>query len=241
MIRLDRWLALLALGSRSKVQPMIRAGRVSVDGAVRRDPGFLCREDARLALDGEVLDSRLDRHLLLYKPAGLLTAARDPRQPTVMSLLPPCMATLGCMPVGRLDKDTTGLLLLTTDGELAHRLLSPARHVEKVYFAETDGPVTAAHAEAFARGLALSDFIALPARLEPAGHHSARVTVREGKFHQVKRMFEAVGLTVTRLHRERFGPLTLPEGMAPGEWRELTEAELSALRRAAGEPEEGPA
>ena len=237
MIRLDRWLVLLALGSRSQVQPLIRAGRVRVNGAVCRDPGQTFDEGAALALDGEPLDGRLTRHVMLHKPAGVLTAARDPKQPTVMALLPPCLGTLGCMPVGRLDKDTTGLLLLTTDGELAHRLLSPARHVEKVYFAETDGPVTQAHADAFARGLDLGEFTALPARLEPLGN-AARVTVREGKFHQVKRMFEAVGLTVTRLHRERFGPLSLPEDLAPGQWRELTRTELSALRTAAGFAEE---
>ena len=234
MIRLDRLLATLALGSRTEVGAMIRRGRVAVDGGAVRDPGKQVPETAAITLDGAPLDTRLERHVMLHKPAGLLTAARDKKQPTVMELLPPVYAGIGCMPVGRLDKDTTGLLLLTTNGELNHRLLAPGRHVDKVYLAGVDAPLTAREAEAFAAGLELGDFTAAPALLEilPGDGRTARVTIHEGKFHQVKRMFEAVGRTVLTLHRERFGPLTLDPELEPGQWRELKEDELAALREA---------
>lgn len=236
MIRLDRWLVALNAGSRSQVQRLVRAGLVTVDGEVAHDPAMSCDERAsRLTLRGEALDGRLVRHVMLHKPAGLLTAARDRKQPTVMSLLPPVYASLGCMPVGRLDKDTTGLLLLTCDGELNHRLLSPGRHVDKTYRATVTGRLSARDAEAFAAGLDLGDFIARPARLEilTAGDACsvAEATVCEGKFHQVKRMFEAVGHEVTALHRLRFGSLTLDEALRPGQWRELNAEELAALYR----------
>ena len=172
---------------------------------------------------------------MLHKPAGLLTAARDRKQPTVMDMLPEAYAAMGCMPVGRLDKDTTGLLLLTTDGELNHRLLSPKRHVWKTYEAEVDGPLNQTDVEAFAAGVPLSDFTALPAEMEILSSGPllavARVRVHEGKFHQIKRMFEARERTVLRLTRLSFGPLALDPMLEPGEWRELTEAEIAALYR----------
>lgn len=141
MLRLDRMLVTLGKGSRSEMQKAIRGGRVRVNGDVQRDPSAQVAEDAEILLNGEKLDTRLTRHVMLHKPAGLLTAARDKKQPTVMDLLPTEYAAIGCMPVGRLDKDTTGLLLLTTDGELNHRLLAPARHVDKTYLATLDKPV----------------------------------------------------------------------------------------------------
>ena len=235
MMRLDRWLVTLGVGSRSEVQRMLRRGAVTVNGLPVTDPAFSCDPDAcALTLHGAPVDGRLVRHVMLHKPAGMLTAARDKKQPTVMDLLPPVYAAIGCMPVGRLDKDTTGLLLLTCDGEMNHRLLAPGRHVDKTYLAEVDGPLTEAEVRAFAQGLTLSDFTAAPAQLEIlfSGESSlARVTVHEGKFHQVKRMFSAVGREVTQLHRERFGSLRLDEALAPGAWRELTEEELRALRQ----------
>lgn len=232
-MRLDRWLVSLGVGSRSQVQKLIRSGAVRAGGQPVRDPAASFRGDEPLVLRGEPLDGRLTRHIMLYKPSGLLTAARDRKQPTVMDLLPPACATLGCMPVGRLDKDTTGLLFLTTDGELNHRLLAPGRHVDKTYRATVDGPLTEADVAAFAQGLHLSDFDAQPATLDILSSSEkesvALVTVHEGKFHQIKRMFEAVGRQVTALHRLTFGSLALDEGLAPGQWRELTEAELNAL------------
>lgn len=237
MIRLDRWLVTLGVGSRSQVQKLVRSGLVTVNGAAVRDPGLNVREDSSLTLRGETLDGRLMRHVMLYKPAGLLTAARDKKQPTVMELLPETYASIGCMPVGRLDKDTTGLLLLTCDGELNHRLLAPARHVDKTYRAVVDGPLTEMDVAAFAAGLHLGDFDAQPADLQiersAASEAVGIVTIHEGKFHQVKRMFEAVGRTVTALHRLTFGPLTLTEDLTPGQWRELTEEEVQTLYAAA--------
>lgn len=230
MMRLDRWLVTLGVGSRSEMQKLIRRGGVLVDGMpVREADRQVDESHATLTVNGQPIDGRLTRHVMLHKPAGLLTAARDKKQPTVMDLLPESYAAIGCMPVGRLDKDTTGLLLLTTDGELNHRLLSPGRHVDKTYLAQVDAPLDGSHAAAFAAGLHLSDFDAQPALLEIVTPQTGRVTVHEGKFHQIKRMFSAVGREVTQLHRETFGSLTLDPTLAEGAWRELTADELSAL------------
>ena len=230
MLRLDRWLVTLGVGSRSEVQKLVKKGGVKVNDMPVKDPGMQVDEHtARLTVNGAPVDGRLTRHVMLHKPAGLLTAARDKKQPTVMDLLPEVYASIGCMPVGRLDKDTTGLLFLTTDGELNHRLLAPGRHVDKTYLAEVDCALNESHIAAFAEGLHLSDFDAQPAKLELLAPHLGRVTVHEGKFHQMKRMFSAVGCEVVKLHRETFGSLTLDPNLPEGEWRELSEDELSAL------------
>ena len=230
MLRLDRWLVTLGVGSRTEIQKLVKKGGVKVNGMPVKDPGMQVDEkSAALTVNGQPVDGRLTRHVMLHKPAGLLTAARDKKQPTVMDLLPEAYASIGCMPVGRLDKDTTGLLFLTTDGELNHRLLSPGRHVDKTYLAEVDGALDERHVAAFAEGLHLSDFDAQPAKLEILGPHVGRVTVHEGKFHQVKRMFSAVGCEVTKLHRETFGSLVLDPSLPEGKWRELTEDELASL------------
>ena len=238
-MRLDRWLALLNLGSRSEVKEWIRKGQILVAGRAIRDPGTAVEtEGTELSVRGQRIDGRVVRHVMLNKPAGVLTAARDRKQPTVMDLLDPVYSGIGCMPVGRLDRDTTGLLILSCDGELNHRLLAPGRHVEKVYRAEVTGELTEKEVSAFLSGLELSDFRALPARLKilRAGRDTsaAEVTVSEGKFHQVKRMFAATGHEVLTLRRIRFGPLPLDESLAEGAWRELTEQELRLLKEAAG-------
>lgn len=230
MMRLDRWLVTLGVGSRSEMQKLIKKGGVKVNDAPVRDPGQQVDEKtAALTVNGQPMDGRLTRHVMLHKPAGLLTAARDKKQPTVMDLLPEVYGAIGCMPVGRLDKDTTGLLFLTTDGELNHRLLSPGRHVDKTYLAHVDAPLDESHVTAFAAGLHLSDFDAEPATLEIVEPQLGRVTVHEGKFHQIKRMFSAMGREVTALHRETFGSLVLDPNLPEGQWRELTEDELTAL------------
>ena len=233
-MRLDKLLTHLGVASRSGVRDILRAGRVRVNGAAVKDAAFQVNENADIALDGQRLDTRLSRHIMLHKPAGVLTAKEDHRQKTVMDLLPPLYTALGCMPVGRLDKDTTGLLILTTDGELAHRLISPERHVDKVYEALVEGTMTEADVQTFAAGIPLKDFTALPAKLEILAPGLGLVTVREGKFHQVRRMFGAVGKPVLELRRLSFGPLPLDEALAPGEYRELTETEIAALYAAAG-------
>ncbi len=237
MLRLDRWLVTLGTGSRSEMQKLIRKGGVKVNGATVTDPGKQVDErTASLTVQGVPVDGRLTRHVMLHKPAGLLTAARDRKQPTVMDLLPETYAAIGCMPVGRLDKDTTGLLLLTTDGEMNHRLLAPGRHVNKTYRATVDGVLTPEHVAAFAAGMHLPEedgapaFDAQPATLHILAPDVGVVTVHEGKFHQVKRMFAAVGCPVTALHRLTFGSLTLDDALPEGAWRELTDEELAALR-----------
>ena len=234
-MRLDRWLATLSVGSRSEVKQWIRGGKAAVDGRIETDPSRSFEtETSRLALNGKEIDGRVTRHVMLHKPAGLLTAARDAKQPTVMDLFPPVYRSIGCMPVGRLDKDTTGLLLLTCDGEMNHRLLSPGRHVDKRYRALVDSALSEKDIEAFAAGLDLGDFTAQPARLTILGEKLAEVVVSEGKFHQVKRMFEKTGHEVLALHRCAFGPLELDPDLSEGPWRELTDEEWKALRQAAG-------
>lgn len=231
--RLDRLLAMLALGTRSQVRELIKSGRIAVNGVPEKSPDRRIQPGDTLTLDGQALDARVCRHVMLNKPCGVLTAAIDKKQKTVLDLLPPVYRACGCMPVGRLDKDTEGLLLLSTDGELAHRLISPKRHVLKCYRATVDGPLDAADAEAFRAGLKLSDFTALPARLEILSSApeaaEALVWVEEGKYHQVRRMFAARGRTVTALKRLRVGPLALDENLAPGAYRELRPEELQAL------------
>lgn len=237
IMRLDRLLVFLGEGSRTQCAQLIRAGRVTVDGAVVRDAG--ARIDAAksaLLLSGRPLSYKRCRHVMLNKPAGVLTAARDKHAKTVLDLLPALYRACGCMPVGRLDKDTTGLLLLTSDGQLAHRIITPRRAIDKVYIADVDGSLCEEDMAAFAAGLELSDFTALPAKLDILESRDdfarARVTVQEGKFHQIKRMFGARGRTVVRLERLRVGPIVLDPALAPGEMRELTPEEEAALYQA---------
>ena len=174
-------------------------------------------------------------YVLLHKPGGVITATEDRRQETVMELLPQELRRVGLAPVGRLDKDTEGLLLLTNDGELTHRLLSPKYHVDKRYFARVDGHLTAAHAEAFAKGMTLGDGLkCLPARLEILPDNGCIVTVREGKFHQVKRMLASCGAPVAYLKRLSIGPLVLGDELGRGEHRMLREEEVAALYRTCG-------
>ena len=235
-MRLDRLLVTLGVGSRKEVQAMIRKGRVTLNGGVNTRPESDCAEQPEVELDGRRLDTRLMRHVVMNKPGDVLTAARDRKQQTVMDLLPPEYASLECMPVGRLDRDTTGVLLFTCDGEMAHRLLSPRHHVEKVYAARIYGQLTEAEADRLRLGVDLGDFVSAPARVEVLEHGEndlVRLTISEGKFHQVKRMFESVGHTVLRLHREAFGPLRV-EDLEEGAWRELSDGEMRALRACCG-------
>ncbi len=234
-MRIDKFLALQGV-TRGEAKAWLRAGRVQVDGKPARDGGMIIRpEEACVTLDGAQLIYREALHIMLNKPAGVLTAAEDPRRQTVLDLLPAYAAAMRCMPVGRLDLDTEGLLLLTTDGQLAHSLLAPKRHVDKVYEAQLDAPLDPADVEAFAVGIPLKDFTALPAQLEVMPNPTwGRVTVQEGKFHQVKRMFQARGKTVTYLRRVTFGGIALDAALAPGQFRELTAEEMETLRQAVG-------
>ena len=239
-MRLDKLLSSLGEGTRSEVRALIRAGRVCVRGEAARDAGLQVDEGRdSVTLDGRELCYKRVRHVMLNKPSGVLTAARDARQKTVMDLLPPLYAAMGAMPAGRLDKDTEGLLVLTSDGQLAHRIISPRHDVGKVYLARVDGPLDEADAAAFAAGLHIEDadgaFDARPAVLTILSsgpqESEARVRVTEGKYHQVKRMFLARGRTVTYLKRLQIGALALDPALAPGQWRELTPEEAALLEQ----------
>lgn len=233
MERLDKLLASTGKWSRREVKALVRQGLVRVDGRLaasaedKLDPAA-----AIITVAGETISLCRFTYVMLHKPASVLTATEDRKQPTVLDLLPPELRRIGLAPVGRLDKDTEGLLLLTNDGELAHRLLSPKYHVEKRYFARVDGELSAADAEAFARGMTLGDGLeCLPAGLEVLPDRVCIVTLREGKFHQVKRMLAARGAPVLYLKRLSMGPLTLDDSLAAGAYRLLRAEEISALYR----------
>jgi 16S rRNA pseudouridine516 synthase len=233
--RLDRILGHMAVGSRREVKQMIKEGRVCVDGAVVADPGLQVDPAVQvIVVDGRPVAFQAHFHVLLHKPGGVITAARDPNKPTVMDVLPPALRRRGLQPVGRLDKDTEGALLFTTDGELAHRLLSPRYHVDKCYLARLDRPLTPEDEAAFAAGVTLEDgYVCLPAKLEVCGPYEALLTIQEGKYHQVKRMFMARGKQVVYLKRLTFGPLALGD-LPLGAARPLSTAEVEALYAAVG-------
>lgn len=236
MERLDKVLAGTGRWSRREVKLLVRQGLVRLNGAAAVSAEEKCDpETAVITVNGETVVLRRFTYVLLHKPGGVLTATEDRRQETVMELLPQELRRVGLAPVGRLDKDTEGLLLLTNDGELTHRLLSPKYHVDKRYFARVDGHLTAAHAEAFAKGMTLGDGLkCLPARLEILPDNGCIVTVREGKFHQVKRMLAACGAPVVYLKRLSMGPLVLGDELGRGEHRMLREEEVAALYRTCG-------
>lgn len=228
-MRLDKFLSAQGL-SRKQARAAIASGQVLVNGEVQGDPGFILDPiSAQVLFQGRALGYRRHMHLMLHKPAGLLTATTDARQKTVMDLLPEELKRRALGPVGRLDKDVTGLLLLTDDGQLAHRLISPKWTVEKVYLARVEGALDAADIQAFQAGIALSDFTARPARLEILEPDLGRLTITEGKFHQVKRMFAARGKPVLRLHRESVGGVSLDPALECGKFRPLTAEEEGAL------------
>lgn len=232
MERLDKRLANTGRWSRREIRELIRAGRVCVDGRVVRSPEEKCASTSTFQVDGMVVAGEALVYLMLHKPAGLVSSTEDPRQPTVFSLLPEHLHRAGLFPAGRLDKDTEGLLLLTNDGLLAHSLLSPRRHVDKTYFVRVDGVLDEGDAAAFEAGLTLADgYTCLPAGLELLeASDTAVITLREGKYHQIKRMLAQRGKPVIYLKRLTMGPLKLDPSLGPGEWRPLTGEEISALR-----------
>jgi 16S rRNA pseudouridine516 synthase len=238
-MRLDKFLTRVGAATRSEAKKLAKEGRILVNGRPVRDTAMKIEPGRdEVAVDGVVLEYREHVYLMMNKPAGVITATVDARQTTVLDLLDDRMRAWRPFPVGRLDKDTEGLLLLTTDGALAHGLLSPRRHVPKTYIALVEGRVSEADIRAFAAGVRLEDgYVTMPAELSilAAGETAegafseVELTIMEGKFHQVKRMFLAVGKRVVRLKRIRMGPLVLDPVLAPGDWRELTPGETRAL------------
>ncbi len=232
-MRLDRLVCEAAGLTRKQARAAIAAGRVCAGGAVCKMPD--ARPDpAAVTLDGAPLLWRPFVYIMLNKPAGVVSASRDTRAQTVTDLLGGAFARRQLFPAGRLDKDSTGLVLLTDDGALAHDILSPGRHVPKVYEVTLDTPLTAQMRAGFAAGVTLADGTVLaPAEAEPAGPDPcrARVVLRQGVYHQIKRMFGVYGAGVVALHRVAIGPLALDPALAPGQWRELTEEELAVLQK----------
>lgn len=234
MMRLDKFLSEMGVGTRSEVKAYLKKGQVTLNGEIVKKPEVKIDENNdKVCYLGQVLSYEAVQYFLLNKPAGCVTATRDHLSDTVMSFLPENRRD-DLFPVGRLDKDTEGLLLITNDGQLAHELLSPRKHVDKTYFAVIDGEVREEHKQLFLNGLNIGDEdLTLPAKLNilKSGETSEiELTIHEGRFHQVKRMFEAIGTKVTYLKRISMGPLTLGN-LQPGKVRVLTDEELDALRK----------
>lgn len=231
--RLDKLLAAQSTWSRREVKELIRKGLVAVNGVPAKGAEQKLDPDAdRVEVAGREVPLRLRLYLMMNKPAGVVSASRDDRCPTVVDLVPEELRRRGLFPAGRLDKDTTGLLILTDDGALAHRILSPKSHVPKVYLARLDRPLTPEMAEGFAAGIPLGEEgVTLPAKLEPLEDRLARVTLREGMYHQIKRMFGRYGAAVVELRRVSMGGLLLDESLAPGQCRELTPGEVELLQQ----------
>lgn len=233
MIRLDRFLSEMGVGSRADVKKQIRWGKVTVDGRCIRQPEFkMDEQSAVVTYKGMPVAYQKLSYYMLNKPAGVVSATADKKDKTVLDLIEGNKRK-DLFPVGRLDKDTEGLLLLTNDGELAHRLLSPKKHVDKVYYAKVAGTVTDEDVKIFSEGMEIGDGeVAKPANLKilQSGEESEiLLTIQEGKFHQVKRMFHAVGKEVVYLKRLSMGTLTLDESLQPGQYRVLTDKEIDEL------------
>ena len=228
-MRLDKFLSNNGFGTRKEVKDLIKKGYVSVNDndKIKFDQSIDPTVDI-IKVDDETIEYKENYYFLMNKPKGYISATEDYKQDTVLDLIPE-YAYLHLFPVGRLDKDTTGALILTTDGELTHRLISPKYHVDKIYYVEVDKILDPSIKDKFEHGLKLDGEELLPSKFEYLDEHHARVTLHQGKYHQVKRMFEYFGYTVVNLHRETFAFLTL-EGIEEGNYRELTDEEVSKLK-----------
>lgn len=232
MERIDKIIASQGLYSRSDVKYLVSRKRVAVDGkTVTSASQKADAEKNEITLDGKPFLVQKQVYLMLHKPKGYVSATEDKKQQTVLELVPAKWKGRDIFPAGRLDKDTTGLMILTDDGVLAHNILSPKKHIQKVYRVELDIPVTEEMRAGFAAGVELKDGICKAAELKILGERTAEVTLKEGRYHQIKRMFGCYGAKVVELHRLAMGELYLPEDLAEGECRELTEAELQSLQQ----------
>jgi len=231
-MRLDKFLADMSIGTRKEIKQMIRDKAVTVNGVTASDPGMAVSPDMVICIHGQPVQYETTEYYLMNKPAGVISASEDPKQKTVLDLIDE-RRRKDLFPVGRLDKDTVGLLLITNDGQLAHRMLAPKSHVDKTYFARVSGRVDQTDVEAFAQGLYVDESLtAMPASLKilSAGPVSeVEITIQEGKFHQVKRMFAARNKEVIYLKRISMGPLTLGD-LPEGAYRRLDDEEIAALQ-----------
>ena len=233
-MRLDKYLVHIGIGSRSEVQKYIKKKRVSVDGTIINKPEFsFVPETSEVKFGSDILDYQPFYHFIMNKPAGVITATEDPVHETVLDLLDQVDQNKEVAPVGRLDKDTEGLLILTSDGKLNHSLLSPKKHVDKVYYAKVAGKVVPEDCAAFEKGVTIGAYQCMPAKLEILTSDEVsevHITIKEGKFHQIKRMMHAEGKEVVYLARIQMGNLTLPQDLARGDYRRLTDEELQQLK-----------
>lgn len=231
MDRIDKIIASQGLYSRSDVKYLVSRKRVAIDGEVVRSSGQKADPEKNvITIDGKPLTVKKQIYLMLHKPKGYVSATEDKEHQTVLALVPSEFKGRDLFPAGRLDKDTTGLMIITDDGVLAHNILSPRKHVQKVYGVELDIPVTEEMQKGFAAGVELNDGLCKEASLIITGERTAEVTLREGRYHQIKRMFGCYGAKVVELHRIAMGDLYLPDDLAEGECRELTEEELKKLQ-----------
>lgn len=235
-MRLDKYLSDMGAGTRSELKKEIRRNGVSIDGMIIKEPGFSVDTSSHVVFRGSAVTYEEFVYYMLNKPAGVISASEDDREPTVVDLITE-LKRKDLFPVGRLDRDTEGLLLITNDGALAHSLLSPKHHVDKVYYAKVSGILSGSDVDLFRDGLVLTDGLeCLPAELEILSvsdeeyTSEAQITIREGKFHQIKRMFSSIGAEVIYLKRLSMGPLTLDPDLAPGEYRRLTTDEVASLK-----------
>ncbi|MBC2307987.1 rRNA pseudouridine synthase [Listeria welshimeri] len=231
-MRLDKLLSHTGFGSRKEVKPLLKSGAVVVNGTIQKDSKTQVKPDKdEITVHGTPVVYQEFVYFMLHKPQNVVSATEDNVSETVIDLLAQEDTLTNPFPVGRLDKDTEGLLIITNDGTLAHNLLSPKKHIDKTYYAKIDGEVLLEDVKAFAEGIALDDgYICKPARLEIINPNEIKVSIQEGKFHQVKRMFAARGKTVSYLKRISMGQLQLDESLELGEYRPLTETELAILQ-----------
>lgn len=231
MDRIDKIIASQGLYSRSDVKYLVSRKRVAIDGEVVRSSSQKADPEKNvITIDGKPLTVKKQIYLMLHKPKGYVSATEDKEHQTVLALVPPEWKGRDLFPAGRLDKDTTGLMIITDDGVLAHNILSPRKHVQKVYGVELDIPVTEEMQKGFSAGVELNDGICKEAELVITGEKTAEVTLKEGRYHQIKRMFGCYGAKVVELHRIAMGDLYLPDDLAEGDCRELTEEELKKLQ-----------
>ena len=231
MERIDKIIASQGLYSRSDVKYMVNRKRITIDGKVVTSASQKADVDKNeILLDGKPFVVKKQIYLMFHKPKGYVSATEDKKQQTVLELVPAELKGRDIFPAGRLDKDTTGLMILTDDGVLAHNILSPKKHVQKIYRVELDIPVTEEMQKGFAEGVELNDGVCKEAKLTILGENTAEVTLKEGRYHQIKRMFGCYGAKVVELHRIAMGELYLPDDLPEGQCRELTEEDLVKLQ-----------
>lgn len=229
MTRCDKLISDLTTYSRKEIKELISERKVTVNGAVVTAPDIKIPEDSRISVCGKDVSGRGFAYIVMNKPGGIISASEDKKAKTVIDLVPESLKRKDLFPAGRLDKDTTGLMIITNDGDFAHRILSPSRHVPKSYRVTIDVPVTAEMKEGFENGVSLNDGVTRPAEITDTDGNSCTVLLREGRYHQIKRMFGCYGAKVMKLHRLTMGGLSLPGDLAPGECRELTNEEIELI------------